>query len=132
MTINPCEGCQEDPWPCRFFRPSDWFQLGLKTDLEKYANCYDVIEKNLAIGPQTERLWFGSILKKYANSDFDVANSEKYYNLSLIALLNNFRIVNTRITAGIENFNWTFQPEKRQGYITEEIFDGFYKEYAKK
>jgi hypothetical protein len=120
------------------FRPSDWIQMGTKSDLLKWSGVLQKSHelhsaatgltdlstteyKSEAYG--SEQLWLISLLNKYVSEDITLTN---YWScdpyLVWCALINNFAVFNTRSTIGAYNLNWDFQPEFHPWYMTEQEY----------
>lgn len=138
--VKPSEG---------FFRVSDWIQMGQKTDLMKWASVLETsqilykqarkdnrIQTNWYETEQygTEQVWFISLLNKYLDSKIDLLNYNFVsLNTALMAILNNFCVMNTRSTLKAHNLNWQFQPEFLACYMTEnEYLDAYNTVYGNK
>lgn len=145
MTIHP----QKTEASVSNFRVSDWIQLGLRSDLEKWASVLDVSKKlykeatnrtNIDTSEYktenygSEQVWFVSLIHKFITNEINLTN----YNRATIgevwtAIVNNFCVLNTRSTLKAHNLNWEFQPEFHPWYMTEkEYFDVYFSFYGDK
>jgi len=101
------------------FRLGDWFHLGLKKDLEKWVNIYDLVNSEQILGMScTEQIWSLCVIKKYLKSILSVNNYSHIDNNSWDYILNNFSIWDTKTDLKSINMNWSFQPEYLNSYIT--------------
>lgn len=132
MTVTP----QEKRAAETYFRISDWFQLGTRTDLEKWCSVLDTSKtlyqqflglvdistkeyRSEVFG--TEQVWFISLLNKYVDPRLNLTNYHLCdLKMAWYALMNNFFILNSRSTLNAHNLNWNFQPEFHPEYITED------------
>jgi hypothetical protein len=100
------------------FRLGDWFHLGLKKDLEKWSDIYDLVNSEQISGMScTEQIWSLSVIKKYLNLIPSVNDFSSVNERSWDYILNNFSIWNTKTDLKTINMNWSFQPEFLYSYI---------------
>ena len=123
MTIHPDRNCPGETNEQRYFRMNDWFQVGLKIDLEKWCNVLDIVEQNLSANICTEQFWFAGCLKKYFDDSIDLNNLQKYKNFLWLSIVNNFRVLNTKSTLKAVNKNWENQPENLICYLMEHEYN---------
>lgn len=123
MSIHPDRNCPGEDERQRYFRLNDWFQVGHKDDLYKWCDVLDVVEENINANLCTEQFWFAGCLKKYFNTSFDMYNLQNYKHFLWLAILNNFRILNTKSTLKVNNINWNSQPENLICYLMEEEYN---------
>jgi hypothetical protein len=123
MSIHPDRTCPGESEQQRLYRLNDWFQIGLKSDLDKWSDVLDIPEKNHNIDICTEQFWFAGCLKKYFDDSIQLDNLKAYENFLWLAILNNFRILNTKSTLGAINKNWEKQPENLICYLMENEYD---------
>ena len=126
MTINPDYWGQEG-----YFRISDWMHLGMKEDLLKMCDALDVIQNNdfgnSFLG--TEQILLLSLLQKNGLLDIDLSkttstNLEQYNSIAWDVILQNFKVVNTISTAGVQNVGrWQSKPETFGPYLTEQQYN---------
>ena len=100
------------------FRLGDWFHLGLKKDLEKWANIHELVNSEEILGMIcTEQIWSLSVIKKYLGLIPSINNYSQINDYCWDYILNNFSIWNTKSDLKTFNMNWTFQPEFLYCYI---------------
>lgn len=128
MSIHPERNCPGEHEHQRYFRLNDWFQIGLKKDLEKWSSVLETVEQNINANICTEQFWFAGCLKKHFDSSIDLYNLRLYKEFLWLAILNNFRILNTKSTLKSINKNWEFQPENLICYLMEEEYNKKYLE----
>jgi hypothetical protein len=121
MTINPDSTSEPKPW----FRISDWFYLGMKEDIKKICDVYDDLEKtdfsNSFFG--TEHILSFNLIKKYIYKDLTLEDYITLTRDSWKYILNNYKVIDTKSTAGIINIGkWINQPEYLSCYLTEEQY----------
>lgn len=120
------------------FRPSDWIQMGTKSDLLKWSGVLEQSHQlySAATGLTdlttseyksetygSEQLWLISLLNKYVSKDITLSNYWLCDPYDVwCALINNFAVFNTRSTIGAYNLNWGFQPEFHPWYMTEDEY----------
>ena len=132
MTIHP-----ESNEANRTFRACDWFQVGKRSDIERWIG----ITQELAQIPLneleehwgrhnicTEKLWFILVLNKYSKHRIDWRNTTAMDDLAWPALLDNFVLLDQITTARSINVNWAFQPQRLHCYVTEHEFNKKYLE----
>lgn len=123
MSIHPDRTCPGEMDNQRFFRLNDWFQVGLKTDLHKWCDLNDIMEQHKDSNICTEQLWFAGCLKRYFDNSIDLYKLENYREFLWLAILNNFRILNTKTTLQSNNLNWLNQPENLICYLMEHEYN---------
>lgn len=123
MSIHPERSCPGELDKQRYFRLNDWFQVGLKEDLNKWSNILDIVEQNSHVNLCTEQFWFAGCLKKYFDNSIKLENLNIYKEFLWLAILNNFRILNTKSTLNAANKNWESQPENLICYLMEEEYN---------
>lgn len=125
LTIRP-------EYPHDTFRVCDWYHVGYKEDIHRWASALDVLNEtdpNYLISLRnegkicTEQIWFGFVYKKYKDPSFDWTDTHLYGHLNWNLLLDNFIIKNTRSTAESFNLNWNHQPEFKPDYVDENIIE---------
>ncbi|HBW87063.1 MAG TPA: hypothetical protein DEF82_10095 [Crocinitomicaceae bacterium] len=134
MTFSPskCISVQER-WD-GYFRIGDWFHMGLRNDILKMTDLLEVSEKinqtkngNQTPNRSVEQLWIMTAINNHKHGSID---TEQYQNIShddaWAAILNNFRVVNTRSTAGIHNLNWIQQSEFHPLYMDETEYESHF------
>lgn len=132
MTIRP----DSDEIP-NCFRVCDWFQLGYRNDIEKWANILD-IAMNLNVDKMTdanctESIWFLSVLNKKFGDVIDIYNpSDDIKQFAWQSTLNNFIVMDTRTSLNVENINWQFLPEHGSCYFSELLYKQLYELVEKK
>jgi len=133
MTINPEK--QHDHIPTerdKYFRCCDWFQVGSKEDLSKWADVLDIFEQHKYSGLCTEQLWMCGLIKKNHFSNFDIDNMMKYKFLFWDYLINNFHIIDMKTTGNATNMNWYNQPENLGCYLMQnEYQEKYYNKFNK-
>lgn len=123
MTISPERSCPGESEENKYFRVNDWFQVGLKTDLNKWSDILDVVNENIGANLCTEQFWFAGCLKKYYDNSINLHNIKLYKDFLWLAILNNFRILNTKSTLNSLNKNWEHQPENLICYLMEDEYN---------
>jgi hypothetical protein len=123
MSIHPERNCPGEENYQRYFRLNDWFQVGLKEDLNKWCDILDTVEENIDANICTEQFWFAGCLKKYFDKSINLNNLQLYRAFLWLAILNNFRILNTKTTLGANNKNWERQPENLICYLMEHEYN---------
>lgn len=106
----------------KYFRVCDWFQVGLKKDLEKWSSVKDIFETYKNTGLCTEQLWLTGLIKKHYSDSFDIKNILKFKFMFWQLLINNFHIINMKTNAQAINLNWKNQPENLGCYLMEEKY----------
>jgi hypothetical protein len=120
MSINPVSN--ELP---NTFRLCDWFQLGNSEDINNWGRVYQTMINSNIDYNCTEKNWFVYFLlknnvKNIENNTYEIDSFYWDY------ILSNFVIKNTITTLNSHNMNWSFQPEKLDCYLTEEIYNNKY------
>lgn len=127
MTIRP--DSNEIP---NCFRICDWFQVGYRQDIEKWANILD-IAMNLDTSKMTEEnctesIWFLSVLKKQFGNIIDIYEpSSEIKQFAWKSIVNNFIVMDMRTSLNSENINWEFLPEYGSCYFSESLYKELYK-----
>lgn len=131
MTFSPNNtSSPQERWD-GYFRLGDWFHMGMRQDILMWGDVLQFSEKmnQGEDGSQTpnrsvEQLWLMSAINKYSKDKIDLQQYQ-FMNRedAWAAILNNFRIVNTRSTAGVYNLNWNHQSEFHPLYMTENEYD---------
>lgn len=124
MTMN-----HDSPPEYRPLSPSDWFYVGNKTDIEKYCDILDVLDRYSGGGLCCEQLWFFSALSKcgvVSSDSFKIKSisSEMLWRL----LLNNFVVVDTNRSADAVCLKYQGNYDNNDIYMNEKVFDDKAKE----
>lgn len=128
MSIDPDIGVSGEPEHLKYFRLCDWFQCGQTEDIKKFSNIISEVDNIKDTNLCTEQLWLLLIVKQNLFNNLDINKFESIIKFNWDIILNNFEIKNTRSSLKIENFNWSFQPEFLNGYITEQKFNNKYEQ----
>lgn len=131
MSIDPENGVIGEPEYLKYFRLCDWFQCGESEDIKKFVNIISEVDNIKDTKLCTEQLWLLLIIKQNLFKNLDINKFETILQFNWDIVLNNFEIKNTKSTLKIENFNWSFQPEFLNGYITEQKFNNKYEQLFK-
>jgi hypothetical protein len=127
MTINPEKSHSHIPTEKdKYFRVCDWFQVGIKKDLFKWANVLDVFDRYKNLGLCTEQLWFCGLIQENHFPILESNDIMKYKFLFWDYLINNFQIINMKTTGDAVNLNWQFQPENLGCYLMENEYNEKY------
>ena len=120
MTINPDKDHPHIPTEQdKYYRVSDWFQVGSKKDLFKWVEITDIVEEYKNSNLCTEQIWLCGLIKKYHFSNFDLNNMMNLKFLFIDYLINNFQIIDMKTTGKSINLNWINQPEDLGCYLME-------------
>ena len=124
MTINPEKSHDHIPTEKdKYFRICDWFQVGTKSDLNKWINVSNIFEQYKDSNLCTEQLWMCGFIKNNHFSNFDLNEMMKYKFLFWDYMLNNFRIIDMKTTGMAINLNWQNQPENLGCYLMESDYN---------
>ena len=120
MTINPDKDHPHIPTEQdKYYRISDWFQIGSKKDLFKWVEITDIVKEYKNSNLCTEQIWLCGLIKKYHFSNFDLNNMMNLKFLFIDYLINNFQIIDMKTTGKSINLNWINQPEDLGCYLME-------------
>jgi hypothetical protein len=110
------------------FRLSDWFQAGNIEDIKNWGCVSHLIDTlDYSHFGCTEKAWFILFLIKNNISAISLRNTSSIDANYWDFILNNFIIKNTKSTLQSSNQNWSFQSEKLECYITEQLYDDMFK-----
>jgi len=130
MTLRP-DG-DEKP---KYFRVTDWMHIGYRSDIFKWINVLEQIEKfdyskhdTESVGICTEVSWFLAALNNKFGDIINIHNCDNIKKYAWYAIMNNFVVLDTRTTIGAYNMNWDFQPEYLSCYFNEELYEKIYYE----
>jgi hypothetical protein len=122
MSIDPSS--QEVP---NTFRLSDWFQVGLREDIENWGRIKNTISNmDLSNSGCTEKIWMTAVLKKNNYKNISPSDTSEIDKNFWDIVVNNFIIKNTKSTLHSYNMNWINQPEDLYCYISEELYNQKY------
>jgi len=131
MTFSPSHGSSpSEKWE-GYFRLGDWFHMGMRQDILLWGDVLQFSETmnctpdGIQIPNRSvEQLWLMSAINKYSIDKIDVQQYQFMdANNAWAGILNNFRVVNTRSTAGVYNLNWNHQSEFHPLYMTEHEYE---------
>tara|TARA_Y100000593_G_C4254054_1_gene308685 strand:- start:182 stop:961 length:780 start_codon:yes stop_codon:yes gene_type:complete len=131
MTINPDRTGDGVTERNKHFRICDWFQVGLKNDLNKWCASKDYFHRYKDADLCTEQIWLASLIHQFGNHQIELDTLDKLIeskHLFWDYLLNNFRVINMRTTGQALNMNWAFQPQNVECYMMEEEYEKKYNE----